>query len=69
MDNVELSTANGKALCYVIRQEKPTPADNLYHLPGAKQQVGFVVYPMVALLPGMFISLLKAIYCGCPSFW
>jgi hypothetical protein len=45
MDNVELISANGKALCYVIRQNTQPQQTTFITPPEAKQQVGFIVYP------------------------
>ncbi len=45
MDNVELITANGQALCYVIRGTTQPEQTTFITPPDAKQQVGFIVYP------------------------
>jgi mannose-6-phosphate isomerase-like protein (cupin superfamily) len=45
MDNVEFITANGQALCYVIRANTKPDLTTFITPPEAKQQVGFIVYP------------------------
>jgi len=45
MDNVELITANGQALCYVIRESTQPKQTTFITPPDSKQQVGFIVYP------------------------
>jgi hypothetical protein len=45
MENVELITANGQALCYVIRANTQPSQTTFITPPDSKQQVGFIVYP------------------------
>ena len=45
MDNVEIITANGQTLCYVIRAKTRPMQTTFITPPEAKQQVGFIVYP------------------------
>ena len=45
MDNVELISAKGQALCYVIRANTKPEQTTFITPPDAKQQVGFIVYP------------------------
>jgi mannose-6-phosphate isomerase-like protein (cupin superfamily) len=46
MDKVELITSNnGQALCYVIREDTKPGKTTFITPPDAKQQVGFIVYP------------------------
>lgn len=45
MDNVEIITANGQTLCYVIRENTQPKQTTFITPPDDKQQVGFIVYP------------------------
>jgi mannose-6-phosphate isomerase-like protein (cupin superfamily) len=45
MKNVELITANGQTLCYIIRGDTRPTDTTFITPPEAKQQVGFIVYP------------------------
>ncbi len=45
MDNVEIITANGQTLCYVIQKETKPEQTTFITPPEGKQQVGFIVYP------------------------
>jgi len=45
MDNVELITADGKTLCYVVRVKTRPRQTTFITPPEAKQRVGFIVYP------------------------
>jgi len=51
MDNVELITANGQTLCYVIRAKIRPRQTTFITPPEAKQQVGFIVYPKDSVIP------------------
>jgi hypothetical protein len=51
MDNVELITANGQTLCYVIRAKTRPKQTTFLTPPEAKQQVGFIVYPKDSAIP------------------
>jgi len=51
MDNVELITAEGKTLCYVIRAKTRPKQTTFITPPEAKQQVGFIVYPKDTAIP------------------
>jgi hypothetical protein len=51
MDNVELITANGQTLCYVIRAKTRPRQTTFITPPEAKQQVGFIVYPKDSAIP------------------
>jgi len=43
--NIEIITANGQTLCYVIRRNTKPKQTTFITPPDAKQQVGFIVYP------------------------
>jgi len=45
MENVEIITSNGQALCYVIREKTQPKQTTFITPPEDKQQVGFIVYP------------------------
>jgi mannose-6-phosphate isomerase-like protein (cupin superfamily) len=45
MKNVELITANGQTLCYIIRGDTRPTDTTFITPPEAKQQVGFIIYP------------------------
>ena len=45
MDNVEIITAKGQTLCYVIRGNSQPKQTTFITPPDSKQQVGFIVYP------------------------
>ena len=45
MDNVEIITAEGQTLCYLIRGATQPTQTTFITPPDAKQQVGFIVYP------------------------
>jgi len=45
MDNIEIITANGETLCYVIRGNAQPEKTTFITPPEDKQQVGFIVYP------------------------
>jgi uncharacterized protein with PhoU and TrkA domain len=45
MENLEIITANGQTLCYVIRQNIRPEKTTFITPPEDKQQVGFIVYP------------------------
>jgi hypothetical protein len=45
MDNLEIITANGQTLCYVIRENTKPMETTFITPPEGKQQVGFIVYP------------------------
>jgi mannose-6-phosphate isomerase-like protein (cupin superfamily) len=45
MDNVEIITADGQTLCYVIRAATQPTQTTFITPPDSKQQVGFIVYP------------------------
>ena len=51
MDNVELITANGQSLCYLIRAKTRPRQATFITLPEAKQQVGFIVYTKDSAIP------------------
>jgi len=51
MDNVELITANGQTLCYVIQAKTRPRQITFITPPEAKQQVGFIVYPKDSIIP------------------
>ena len=51
MDNVELISANGQTLCYVIRAKTRPRQTTFITPPEAKQQVGFIVYPKDSTIP------------------
>jgi hypothetical protein len=51
MDNVEFISANGQALCYVIRAITQPQLTTFITPPEAKQQVGFIVYPKGGQIP------------------
>ena len=51
MDNVELISANGQTLCYVIRARTRPRQTTFITPPEAKQQVGFIVYPKDSSIP------------------
>ena len=44
MDNVEIISANGQPLCYVIRGSTQPTQTTFITPPDSKQQVGFIVY-------------------------
>ena len=45
MDNVEIITAKGQTLCYVVRGSSHPTQTTFITPPDSKQQVGFIVYP------------------------
>jgi uncharacterized protein with PhoU and TrkA domain len=45
MDNVEIISAHGETLCYLIRQDIKPEKTVFITPPEGKQQVGFIVYP------------------------
>src|SRR5512137_1759243 len=45
MKNVELITADGQTLCYIIRGDTRPTDTTFITPPESKQQVGFIVYP------------------------
>lgn len=51
MKNVELITANGQTLCYIIRGDTRPTDTTFITPPEAKQQVGFIVYPKGGVIP------------------
>jgi mannose-6-phosphate isomerase-like protein (cupin superfamily) len=44
-NNIEIITADGKTLCYVIRASTQPKQTTFITPPESKQQVGFIVYP------------------------
>jgi len=44
-NNIDIITADGQTLCYVIRASTQPKQTTFITPPDAKQQVGFIVYP------------------------
>ena len=45
MDNLEIISADGQTLCYVVRENTKPGQTTFIAPPEGKQQVGFIVYP------------------------
>jgi mannose-6-phosphate isomerase-like protein (cupin superfamily) len=50
-NNIEIISADGQTLCYVIRADTQPKQTTFITPPDAKQQVGFIVYPKGGTIP------------------